>query len=86
MPARAELDRRIERIDELIQRLEAGADPSVRATTQELVGTLMELHGAGLERILGLRPPEPRCRRSGAAHGRRRAGAESAAAARGAPG
>jgi Fe-S cluster biogenesis protein NfuA len=54
MPARAELDRRIERVDELIQRLEAGADPSVRATTQELVATLMEFHGAGLDRILGL--------------------------------
>jgi Fe-S cluster biogenesis protein NfuA len=54
MPARAELDRRIERIDEMIQRLEAGADPAVRATTQELVATLMELHGAGLDRILGL--------------------------------
>ena len=52
MPARADLDRRLERVDELIQRLETGADPSVRAATQELVATLMELHGAGLERIL----------------------------------
>jgi Fe-S cluster biogenesis protein NfuA len=54
MAARAELDRRLERVDELIQRLEAGADPSVRAATQELVATLMELHGAGLDRMLAM--------------------------------
>jgi Fe-S cluster biogenesis protein NfuA len=54
MPARADLDRRLERVDELIQQLETGMDPSVRATTQELVATLMELHAAGLERIVAL--------------------------------
>jgi Fe-S cluster biogenesis protein NfuA len=52
MASQAELDRRLERVDELIQSLETGADPAVRAAAQELVATLMELHGAGLDRLL----------------------------------
>lgn len=49
-----ELERRLERIDGLVGQLETGADPASRAAAQELVQSLMELHGAGLERILGL--------------------------------
>jgi Fe-S cluster biogenesis protein NfuA len=59
MGPRAELDRRLERVDELIRRLEAGADPSVRTVTQELVATLMELHAAGLDRVLTLLRASP---------------------------
>jgi Fe-S cluster biogenesis protein NfuA len=52
--AAAELERQIERIDELVQRLESGVDPATRAAAQELVQTLMDLHGTALERILAM--------------------------------
>lgn len=49
-----ELERRLERIDGLVERLETGADPVSGATARELVQILMELHGAALERIVTL--------------------------------
>jgi Fe-S cluster biogenesis protein NfuA len=49
-----ELRRKMERIGEMVERLESVADPSVRAMARELVESLMALHGAGLERILEL--------------------------------
>jgi Fe-S cluster biogenesis protein NfuA len=36
----------------LVQEIEAIADPSVRASTKQLVQLLMEFHGAGLDRAL----------------------------------
>ena len=39
------------RIEELIRKLESSADPGSLATARELVQSLMELYGAGLERI-----------------------------------
>lgn len=51
--AAAGLERQIERIDELVQRLE-NADPVARSSAQELVQTLMELHGTALERMLAI--------------------------------
>jgi Fe-S cluster biogenesis protein NfuA/nitrite reductase/ring-hydroxylating ferredoxin subunit len=39
-------------VDELVQQLEAAADPVTRAASQELVRALMEMHGAALERML----------------------------------
>ena len=51
---RQEVERRISRIEELIQVLEAGADPASRSAAQELVRTLMELHAVGLERLLSI--------------------------------
>jgi Fe-S cluster biogenesis protein NfuA len=39
------------RIEELIHQLEASADPGTLATARELVQSLMELYGAGLERM-----------------------------------
>ncbi|MFZ0521689.1 MAG: NifU family protein [Candidatus Acidiferrales bacterium] len=49
-----ELQRKMQRIGEMVERLESAADPSVRAMARELVESLMALHGAGLERILEL--------------------------------
>ena len=43
---------RVQRIGGLVQEIEAIADPAVRATTRELVQSLMDLHGAALERTL----------------------------------
>jgi len=47
-----ELQQRIQRIGGLVQEIEAIADPSVRASTKQLVHLLMEFHGAGLDRAL----------------------------------
>ena len=47
-----ELQNRIQRIGGLVQEIESIADPSVRASTRELVQLLMEFHGAGLDRAL----------------------------------
>jgi Fe-S cluster biogenesis protein NfuA len=49
-----ELERRLERIDGLVERLETGSDPVSGATARELVQILMELHGAALERMVNL--------------------------------
>lgn len=45
---------RFQRIETLIQELEGVADPAVRASVEELLQLLLELHGAGLERTLEL--------------------------------
>jgi Fe-S cluster biogenesis protein NfuA/nitrite reductase/ring-hydroxylating ferredoxin subunit len=42
----------IQRIEELIGKIETMADPDARASSLELVQSLMELHGAGLERMM----------------------------------
>ena len=42
----------IQRIGGLVQEIESIADPSVRASTKQLVQLLMEFHGAGLDRAL----------------------------------
>jgi Fe-S cluster biogenesis protein NfuA len=43
---------RMQRIGDLVQKIEDIADPAVRATAKELVQLLMEMHGTGLEKIL----------------------------------
>ncbi len=43
---------RLERVAELVRRLEATADPALRASATELMQSVMDLHGAGLERML----------------------------------
>ena len=45
---------RIARIEGLIAALDTFGDPSARATAEELVQAIMELHGIGLERLLDL--------------------------------
>jgi Fe-S cluster biogenesis protein NfuA len=54
MPANAELQHRLGSIEELLHQVESAADPSLRASVQELVELVMNLHGAGLERMLEL--------------------------------
>ena len=43
---------RLRRVEALIDTVQRTADPSVRAATQELVEAILDLHGAGLDRIL----------------------------------
>ena len=42
----------IERVQELTEHLEALADPGVRALTDELISAIVQMYGAGIERIL----------------------------------
>jgi Fe-S cluster biogenesis protein NfuA len=49
---RQEFQQQFGRIEELIGKLEKTGDPAARATAKELVQLLMEIHGAGLERLL----------------------------------
>jgi Fe-S cluster biogenesis protein NfuA len=54
MPAQPEFQQRMQSIEGLLGRIESEADPSLRATVQELVQLVMDLHGAGIERMLEL--------------------------------
>jgi hypothetical protein len=54
MPAQPEFQQRLESIEQLLGAIEAAADPNVRTQVRELVQLVMDLHGAGLERILEL--------------------------------
>lgn len=54
MPEDKEFRERVQRIGGLVQEIETIADPAVRASTRQLVQSLMELHGAALERALDL--------------------------------
>ena len=42
----------IQRIDELVRKIETMADPDARSIAVELLQSLMELHGAGLDRMM----------------------------------
>ena len=53
MPAQPEFQQRLKSIERLLGEIEATADPNLRATAQELVQLVMDLHGAGLERMHG---------------------------------
>src|SRR6476469_3890476 len=44
----------IQRIGGLVQEIEAIADPALRAATKDLVQSLMDLHGAALEKALDI--------------------------------
>jgi len=52
MPPDKDLQKRIQRIAEIVEQLEATADPNARAMAKELLESLMALHGAALEQIL----------------------------------
>ena len=47
-----DVQRRLQRVEALVETVQRTADPSVRAATQELVEAILDLHGAGLDRIL----------------------------------
>lgn len=47
-----DFQRRLEIIERGIHELEAIADPGLRATARQLVESILELHGTGLERVL----------------------------------
>ena len=44
----------MQRIGGLVQEIDAIADPAVRAATKGLVQSLMDLHGAALEKALDI--------------------------------
>ena len=44
----------MQRIGGLVQEIESIADPAVRAATTDLVQSLMDLHGAALEKALDI--------------------------------
>ncbi|HEY2154981.1 MAG TPA: NifU family protein [Isosphaeraceae bacterium] len=48
-----EFQARLQRLDALLQRVDRFADPEARAQTRAIVQSLLEIHGAGLERLLG---------------------------------
>src|SRR5277367_6027205 len=52
MPGQPEFQRQLQSIEQLLGRIEGAADPSLRSSVRELVQLVMELHGAGVERIL----------------------------------
>jgi Fe-S cluster biogenesis protein NfuA len=54
MPAQPEFQQRLQSIEQLLGRIEGAADPNLRSTIQELVQLVMDLHGAGLDRMLEL--------------------------------
>jgi Fe-S cluster biogenesis protein NfuA/nitrite reductase/ring-hydroxylating ferredoxin subunit len=45
---------RIQKIEGLIHKVETVADPEARALAVELIQALMDLHGAGLDRVMGI--------------------------------
>ena len=49
-----EFQQRMEQIERLVQALEALPDPAARASASELLQATLDLHGAGLERMLEL--------------------------------
>jgi len=52
MTGTPEFQQRLESIEVVIRQIEATGDPNVRNAARELVQLVMELHGAGLERIM----------------------------------
>jgi Fe-S cluster biogenesis protein NfuA len=53
-PGTHEFQKRLGRVEELIKRLESTPDETVREQVRELIQTLLELHGTGLEQILNM--------------------------------
>src|ERR1700683_2937551 len=52
MPTSHEIQNRLKTIETLVQRIEQVKDAALKATAKELVQSLMEFHGAGLESML----------------------------------
>ena len=47
-----EFQRRLESIERLLHKIESAADPGLRTAARDVVQLVMDLHGAGLERVL----------------------------------
>jgi Fe-S cluster biogenesis protein NfuA len=54
MPGQVEFQQRLKGIEDLLGEIESAADPNLRTAVRELVQLVMDLHGAGLERMLEL--------------------------------
>lgn len=52
MPETPDFQERIARIEGMVRKLESTPDPSLRTTARELIQSLMELHAAGLGRVV----------------------------------
>lgn len=52
MPDKKEFQQQLQKIEEFVRAIEATADPAVRTSALGLMQTLMDLHGAGLERMM----------------------------------
>jgi exonuclease VII small subunit len=52
MEEKREFQQRMQRVEALVHQLERAPDPRLRADAQELVRTLMDLHQAGLAKVL----------------------------------
>jgi Fe-S cluster biogenesis protein NfuA len=52
MTKQDEFQQKAKSIETLVAKLEGAADPAVRSAARDLVQALMELHGAGIERML----------------------------------
>jgi Fe-S cluster biogenesis protein NfuA len=52
--SRHELKNDIQRVASLVQEIESIADPAIRAATKDLVQSLMDFHGAALEKALDI--------------------------------
>src|ERR1700692_2182652 len=51
-PQRGEFRLQTERVEKLAARLESSGDPEIRATALDLVQSVIELHGAALQRLI----------------------------------
>lgn len=52
MTKQDEVQQRVRTIEALVGKLDEAADPALRSAAKDLVQALMELHGAGIERML----------------------------------
>ena len=52
MPAPVDFQQRLRSIERLFSEIEAAADADLRTSAQELIQLVMDLHGAGFERML----------------------------------
>ena len=53
-PGRGEFRVQTERVEKLAAKLETAGDPEIRAAALDLVQSVIELHGAALDRMIGI--------------------------------
>jgi Fe-S cluster biogenesis protein NfuA len=52
MSDKTDFQNRMQKIEELIQKIETSADPQIQSSARELLQLLMELHGTGISRMM----------------------------------